>query len=403
MLPSHFSSAANFSAHVSHHGGRDALGVAEHDFSTNSNACGPCPEVLQQVQQADPSHYPDPHYTHLRAELAAWHGVAAEQIVLGASASELIHRLLLAARLAGATAAQVPRPAYGDYARQAAALGLQVQVRTDADGGFLQASQADTSAMATATSHAWAIEWGCNPSSPHGGLDTCASHWLQTSAIAADLNPTIQAGAPWWRVLDAAYAPLQLGQKPQEWRDHVQHMQTACWQLFSPNKSLGMTGVRAAYAIAPAQPTAAAAAKQWQACLLQLQALVPSWPLGVHGEAMLWAWMQPSVQRWLHNSRTQLQAWKQAQRAMLYELGWRCRASATNFFVAEPPWPDGMVEASQRHGLLAHMRGLGVKLRETDSMGLPEHVRISVQSPKSQQALAQAWRATVRHYNTVEA
>lgn len=117
---------------------------------------------------------------------------------------------------------------------------------------------------------------------------------------------------------------------------------------------------------------------------------------------MLWAWMQSSVQRWLHTSRAQLQAWKQAQRALLYELGWRCRASATNFFVAEPPWPDTVQEASHRHGVLAHMRGLGVKLRETDSMGPPEHVRIGVQPPKSQQALAQAWRDAVKHCNAVE-
>ncbi|THJ33034.1 aminotransferase class I/II-fold pyridoxal phosphate-dependent enzyme [Lampropedia aestuarii] len=399
MLPSHFSSLTNCSVHAGNHGGRDALGVAEHDFSTNSNACGPCPEALQQVQQADPSHYPDPHYTHLRAELAAWHGVAVEQIVLGASASELIHRFLLAARLAGAAAAQLPLPAYGDYARQAMALGLPVQVRTDADSGLTATTEAYSSAAAGQPGQAWAIEWGCSPSSPHGGVDACASNWLQAPVISTDVRDVAQAGAPWWRVLDAAYAPLQLGQGPQEWLNHARHMQVACWQLFSPNKSLGMTGVRAAYAIAPAQPVAAVAQQQWQACLVQLQALAPSWPLGVHGEAMLWAWMQPSVQHWLHDSRAQLQTWKQAQRALLSELGWRCRASATNFFVAEPPWPDGVLDVCHRHAVLARMRDSGVKLRETDSMGLPNHVRISVQPPKSQQALAQAWRDAMHYYS----
>ena len=33
------------------HGGPDALGVPRWDFSTNANACGPCPPALQAVQQ----------------------------------------------------------------------------------------------------------------------------------------------------------------------------------------------------------------------------------------------------------------------------------------------------------------------------------------------------------------
>ena len=57
------------------HGGPDALGVPAHDFSTNSNACGPCPAVLSALQQANATRYPDPAYTALRAALAALHGV----------------------------------------------------------------------------------------------------------------------------------------------------------------------------------------------------------------------------------------------------------------------------------------------------------------------------------------
>ena len=52
------------------HGGPDAQGAARHDFSTNSNACGPCPAALVAVQQADATRYPDASYTRLRASLA---------------------------------------------------------------------------------------------------------------------------------------------------------------------------------------------------------------------------------------------------------------------------------------------------------------------------------------------
>jgi histidinol-phosphate aminotransferase len=56
------------------HGGTDALGLPMFDFSTNSNACGPCPMTQEAVAQADASRYPDASYTALRGKLAMFHG-----------------------------------------------------------------------------------------------------------------------------------------------------------------------------------------------------------------------------------------------------------------------------------------------------------------------------------------
>ncbi len=66
------------------HGGPDAQGVPRWDFSTNANACGPCPTALAALYQADAQHYPDPAYTALRAALAGFHGVAIERVVVAA-------------------------------------------------------------------------------------------------------------------------------------------------------------------------------------------------------------------------------------------------------------------------------------------------------------------------------
>ena len=96
------------------HGGPDAQGAAPHDFSTNSNACGPCPLALTAVQQADATRYPDPAYTALRAQLAAFHGLAPARIVLAGSASEFIHRITALAARRGARAVAVPAHGYGD-------------------------------------------------------------------------------------------------------------------------------------------------------------------------------------------------------------------------------------------------------------------------------------------------
>ena len=92
------------------HGGPDALGAPLHDFSTNSNACGPCPEALHSVQSADASRYPDPAYVALRARLAELHAVAPGRIVLAGSASEFIHRARGIAGPPGAEAGYEPAP-----------------------------------------------------------------------------------------------------------------------------------------------------------------------------------------------------------------------------------------------------------------------------------------------------
>ena len=317
------------------HGGPDTLGVPRFDFSTNSNACGPCPHALAAVQQADASRYPDPRYTALRHALANFHGVEPGRILIAGSASECIFRLTAwVARQGGATVS-LPRHAYGDYAQAAQAWGL---------GLALDPAQAS-------------LVWACEPSSPLG-----QAH-----------KPWPVLGSVQTLVLDCAYAPLRLIGAPSlsaAQRDQV-------WQLFSPNKSLGLTGVRAAYAIAPLGAEAAVQA---------LDALAPSWPLGAHGVAMLQAWVTPEVQAWLIESLHTLRDWKARQMTMLTELGWTSLPSDANFFCARPG-----DEVTQWAAALAHLRGQGIKLRDTTSFGLPGHARLGVLPPAAQDALRAAW------------
>jgi histidinol-phosphate aminotransferase len=153
------------------------------------------------------------------------------------------------------------------------------------------------------------------------------------------------------------------------------------WQLFTPNKALGLTGVRAAYAIAPAEagPTVA-----------QLDSLCPSWPVGAHGVALLQAWVQPDVQAWLAQTLQTLRGWKARQIRLVENMGWVVLPSEANYFCACITVPGGSpnVEAS-----LAHLRQRGIKLRDAHSFGLPGHVRLGVLSPAAQDQLLQAWMA----------
>lgn len=307
------------------HGGTDALGAPCFDFSTNSNSCGPCPLAWVAVKQADVRRYPDPSYTELRAQLAAFHAVEPWRVLLAGSASEFIFRITGWVVQRGGRSVNLPRHAYGDYAQAALAWGLKsVPQPNDAD-----------------------LVWGCEPSSPLGGPHT---NWPRGFS-----SPT---------VLDCAYAPLRLegeSSLTEAQRDQV-------WQLYTPNKALGLTGVRGAYVIAPQGAHNSTAA---------LERLCPSWPLGAQGVALLQAWVQPEVQAWLASSLQTLREWKTRQIAQLEALNWTVSPSEANFFCTQPPKALDV----------AALRAAGIKVRDATSFGLPGQVRVGVLPPDAQDAL----------------
>lgn len=335
------------SSAVSIHGGPDGQGVPLHDFSTNSNACGPCPQALQAVQSCDASRYPDSAYTAVRQQLADFHCVQAWRVVLAGSASEFIYRITAWVVRQGGRQVGVPTHAYGDYAQAALAWGLAVGA---------DASTAD-------------LVWCCEPASPLGGPH---GHWPQEMR-ESPLQPLQPLRAT--VVLDCAYAPLRL--RGASSMNAAQRSQV--WQLFTPNKALGLTGVRAAYALAPLGAESA---------VLALNALAPSWVVGAHGVALLQAWVQPAVQTWLADSLHTLRLWKAKQIDMLTALGWTCLPSDANFFCARPPMAEaGGPQRMAWAATLVRLRQLGIKLRDTASFGLPGHARLGVLPPVAQEAL----------------
>jgi len=318
------------------HGGRDALGVPRWDFSTNANACGPCPSALTAVQQADARHYPDPAYTALRETLAAFHAVDAARIVLAGSASEFIGRFTAWVAREGGQRAWLPKLAYGDYCQAAQAWNFE-------------------RVLDPARAH---LAWLCEPSSPLG----------QAEGMAQDV-----VGSGPQVVLDRAYEPLRLSGRCSLEPAALQQV----WQLWTPNKAMGLTGVRGAYAIAPERGMAEARA---------LDQLAPSWSLGAHAVALLDAWVSPIAQDWLMKSLETLRDWKREQRDLLLDLGWRALPSESNYVCAAPP---RLLDAQD-------LRAAGLKLRDTASFGLPGHWRLGVLPPEAQAALHMALREQER-------
>lgn len=317
-----------------HHGGPDAFGEVTFDFSTNANACGPNPLALQAVQQADARHYPDPQYQALRELLAARHGVSAGRIVPAASGSEAIQRLTARAVQRGVRRVVVPHQAYGDYRHAAAAWGLPA-IAGECGG-------TDT------------LCWLCDPSSPLGQ----ASH------------PPAQYRSD-TMVLDRAYGPLRLEGVDPWTTDALDRV----WQLYTPNKALGLTGIRAAYLVAPLNAGSCEIAA--------VDRMAASWCIGSHGVAMLTAWCRPGVDAWLAECRDTLRGWKATQMQLCEDLGWLCLPSEANFFVAQLP-------AGAPPDLLEQLKAQGMRLRDCASFGLPGHVRLGVLPPAAQQALRTA-------------
>ncbi|WP_327080114.1 aminotransferase class I/II-fold pyridoxal phosphate-dependent enzyme [Polaromonas sp. CG_9.5] len=346
------------------HGGPDRFGAALHDFSTNSNACAPCPMAQAAVQKADASQYPDASYSALRQQLANFHGVDPYRVVLAASASEFIFRItaLIAQTTGQGDTVWLPPHSYGDYAQAAHAHKLVVA-----------AEPADAQLL-----------WACEPSSPLGlaqaGLDEMAHTLVASPPLGGveiaqgGLSPRSFAGPDTLCVLDRAYEPLRLSGAPTLTTAQLQTV----WQLWTPNKALGLTGVRAAYAIAPMHA---------EATVVALDQLSPSWPVGAHGVALLQAWTRPDVQAWLAESLVTLRHWKARQIDVCESLGWVCLPSDANFFCAKPVLPQGL----SLQEALARLRTHSIKLRDTTSFGLPGHVRVSVQPPAAQTALKMAW------------
>ena len=334
------------------HGGADQHGVPRYDFSVNSHVVGPCPAAQAAVALVDASCYPDASYTALRMQLANFHGVDISRVQLAVSASEFIFRITAVAALQRARAVWLPTHSYGDYAQAAYAHELKPT-----------ASLRDASLL-----------WACEPSSPLGQSQANIDEWLEA----------VDDGAI--GILDRAYEPLRLDCSSSFSEAQLQRV----WQLWTPNKALGLTGVRAAYAIAPINCA--------PAMLLQLEQLCPSWPIGAHGVALLNAWVQAEVQSWLTASLDTLRLWKTQQLALCEAMAWTCLPSQTNFYVARPNLPVGLSLARA----LSDLRAEGIKLRDTSSFGLPDHVRLSVQPPAAQCALQTAWAHVLAEHQKVD-
>lgn len=316
------------------HGGTDSLPEPRYDFSSNANALGPCPRVLAAVRAANVSRYPDPHYTRLRERLAAWHGTTADRIVVGAGASELILRLI---RHFDRTVLQLA-PTFSEYGR-GAGIARKRLISASSPQAFLRA-QARQRCLA----------FLCCPNNPTGEV------WGPSLIATASRQGPL--------VIDLAYASLCGSAQAAE----IEGAAVNAWRLHSPNKALGLTGIRGAYLIAPR------AARR-------LVDEAPSWVIGRDAVAMLESSLEPPARKWLAESIPRLWRWRTQLTEGLQRLRLQVRESPATFL---------LVDVGDGRRISKHLRESGIRARDATSFGLERWIRLSAQPPSARKALLAA-------------
>lgn len=316
------------------HGGTDSLPEPRYDFSSNANSLGPCPPVLAAVRAANVSRYPDPLYVRLRERLAAWHGTSADRIVVGAGASELILRLI---RHFDRTVLQLA-PTFSEYARGA---GI-------ARKRLISASSAET--FLRAQTRQRCLGFLCCPNNPTGEV------WSPSLiATAARQGPL---------VIDLAYASLCGSTQAAE----IEGAAADAWRLYSPNKALGLTGIRGAYLIAPR-------------AVRRLAEEAPSWVIGRDAVAMLESSLEPPAREWLADSIPRLWRWRTQLAEGLRRLRLQVRESPATFL---------LVDVGEAGRISKRLREGGIRARDATSFGLGRWLRLSAQPPPARKALLAA-------------
>lgn len=304
------------------HGATDAGPEPLLDFSSNAHPLGPCPSALRALKTHDATRYPDPTYSRTRSILGELHGVAPERIVLGAGAAELIHRIV---RIRGGTVMH-RRPGFGEYAHAARCAARPAVAYADAESASLEPG----------------TFFICLPDNPDG---YCPS----SSALAEIAGRCVASDA--LLVLDLAYLPLL--ESPPSLPESALH-------LHAPNKATGLTGVRAAYAVAPTEELGRI-----------LSASAPSWVVGTEGVGFLESIADAETRSWIARTAPEARRLRSLLAGVLRDAGFEVRESAATHLVARhPQWRDASA-------LTTSWRARGVRVRNTASMGLPGWIRMA--------------------------
>lgn len=317
------------------HGGPDGSDERLLDFSVNSNPFGPPPALLDYLRGVDISSYPDPSYTEARTAAATSHGVLPQHIVPG-GAAELIYRLCACYLNAGRTAL-VAAPTFGEYARAAQLYGAAVQLCPVYPKGLEPDAQLLIQAVRETRP---TLVWVCHPNNPTG-------HAWSAEALAEIAAACQTCDA--LLVIDAAYLELS---------DATPNLPESTVKLYPLTKTFGVAGLRAGYAVCPAEVAET------------LRRAAPPWPVSSPAAAAVRWCRSPAGAAFVRKTVPELLRLRAAFQTGLRKLGFEVWEGRSSFFLAE---------VGDAAAFAARARKAGFRVRDASSLGLPACVRLAAQ------------------------
>jgi histidinol-phosphate aminotransferase len=345
------------------HGGLDARGrlalgdraATLLDLSVNLNPYGAAPRVLEAIKNADISSYPDPTAYPVRAAYGRRWGVAADAVVLGHGAAELLWTTVRALLRPGDPVVTV-EPTFSEVGAAARSHGCRLSPLEAARDTFALDLQALSRHVAQASAR---LVYLCTPNNPTGVP-------LRFSEIAA----LAQAHPRVWFVVDQAF--LSLSDR------HADLAQVPLGNVIcvrSLTKDHALAGLRLGYLLA--EPRTAR----------RIEAARPPWSTSAPAQAAALACLDEEA--FVANSRGRMRADRQRMAQVLEACGLAPLASDAPYLLFQAP-----NAAALHHGLLhAH----GILVRDCGSFGLPGHLRVcglrEVHAARVRQAFERAMEA----------
>jgi len=325
------------------------------DLSVSINPFGPCTAVAQALAHAPYHRYPDPEARACRRTMADALATTPERIAVGNGATELLWGLvgLLARR--GRGPALLAEPCFGEVRAACRVHGVPVRaIRADRNGNIAR----DLDALAAAArEQPPCLVYLCNPSSPDGAITPID----EVAAFARTLSPLPLVLDESFLSLSDRHADLHVALP-----EHVVRVR-------SLTKDHGIPGVRVGYALAA--PELVTALSQWR----------PAWTVGAAAQAVCSVALEQHA--FLTDSRVRLRGERAALSTSLRDLGLECFPSGAPYLAF--PYPDA--RALRRHLLREH----AIAVRDCNSFGLPDVVRIGVTTAAARERLQTALEAVL--------
>ena len=326
-------------------------------LDSNENPYGPSPRARDAMTQSEAvaSRYPDSAEDAVAAALAAAHGVAAEQVVLGCGSGEVL-KMADGAFLAPGRTLVVAEPTFEavlGYAQVTQAEPVKVPLTGD--------HRHDLPAMAAACDARTGLVYVCNPNNPTGTIVTGGELGAFLERVPATATVLVDEAYHHF-VEDASYRSA--------FEHLARHPNLVVVRTFS--KIYGLAGMRLGYAVAtPANAAALRSQKIWS-----------------NANAGVLAAVLASLEDAAHvaDQRQRLNGSKRWLYAELSKDGRRAIPSEANFVMIHL----GTDVAPVIEGFKA--RGIGVGRRFA---ALPEWLRISIGTPEEMQAFMAGLRELV--------